>query len=300
VIDPDGHPVVGATVTCLEVSGLTGADGTFSLPGVPTVQGEIHCTITFVTPDGRTLTGTVTGIPPVPGGITEVGTTTVIEAHFEAALGRLVATCDDCSVAFALPFPFPFFHQTYTTVFVNNNGHLTFSFDEGDYTETIGEFTWQPRISAFWDDLIVRLCCGQPAPANAGLYVNDQFPDRFVVTWFHQQEYCCVGDSTIQAILFADGRIQFAYNGVTALDAIVGITPGGAAPVLQVDYATDLSFSTTGPTTILEQFTTPFPNGTTDRSGSGLGAENRFNLDRRLVIFTPNASGGYDVRVLLP
>ena len=220
----------------------------------------------------------------------------MIEATFETALGTRAATCDDCSVAFALPFPFPFFNQTYTTVFVNNNGHLTFNFGEGDFTETIGEFPRQPRISPFWDDLIVTLCCGEPA--NAGFYVNDQLPGRFVVTWLHQQEYCCVGDSTIQAILFADGRIQFAYNGITSLDAIVGITPGGAAPLLQVDYATALSFSTTGLTTILEQFTTPSPNGTTDASGTGQGAENRFNLDRGFIIFTPNASGGYDVRVL--
>jgi hypothetical protein len=120
------------------------------------------------------------------------------------------------------------------------------------------------------------------------------------VTWFHHQEYCCVGDSTIQAILFADGRIQFAYNGVTALDAIVRITPGGVATVLQVNYATTASLSTTGPTTILEQFTTPSPNGSTDPTGSGRGVEHRFNLDRGFILFIPNASGGYDFRVMRP
>ena len=204
---------------------------------------------------------------------------------FEPNIGTRVAQCDDCSTQHTLPFPFTFFGQTYTTVSVNNNGHLTFSSSESDWTETIGEFTRQARISAFWDDLIA----GTGALPEAGLYVNAQLPDRFVVTWFHQQEFCCVGDNTIQATLFADGSILFAYHGLTAVDAIVGITPGGAVPVRQVDYSTQLSFGTTEPTTILEQFTT----------GSE-GAEHRFDLDGGFIVFTPNVGGGYDVRVIPP
>src|SRR5207245_7575418 len=38
VVDKGGTPVAGATVACLEVSGLTGAAGTFALPDVPTTQ----------------------------------------------------------------------------------------------------------------------------------------------------------------------------------------------------------------------------------------------------------------------
>jgi hypothetical protein len=200
---------------------------------------------------------------------------------FEPNIGTLVTRCDDCWVQHTLPFPFPFFGRRYTTVFVNNNGHLTFSSGEGDYTESIAEFARQARISAFWDDLIART----GALPEAGLYVNDQLPDRFVVTWFHQQEYCCGGDNTIQATLFADGGILFTYHGLTAWDAIVGITPGGAVPVRQVDYSTALSFGTTEPTTILEQFTT---------------GSHRFDLDGGFIVFTPHVSEGYDVRVIPP
>jgi hypothetical protein len=200
---------------------------------------------------------------------------------FEPNIGTRVAQCDDCSVPRTLPFPFTFFGRTYTTVFVNNNGHLTFSSSESDFTETVDEFTRQARISAFWDDLD-----GRPAALpEAGLYVNDQMPDRFVVTWFHQQEYGGGGDSTIQATLFADGGMLFTYHGLTAWDAIVGITPGGAVPVRRVDYSANLSFRTTEPTTILEQFTT---------------GSNRFDLDGGFIVFTPKASGGYDMRVIPP
>jgi hypothetical protein len=98
----------------------------------------------------------------------------------------------------------------------------------------------QPSISPFCDDIIT----GTDSPLESGLYVNDQFPDRLVVTWLLQQEFCgfdegftCISDNTIQLILFADGRIQFIYGGVTSRDAIVGITPGGVAPILEVDFS---------------------------------------------------------------
>ena len=73
IVDPDGNPVEGATVTCLGVSVLTGFDGTFSIAGLPTAQGDTQCKVTFVTPEGETLLGTVAGVPPVLGGTTDVG-----------------------------------------------------------------------------------------------------------------------------------------------------------------------------------------------------------------------------------
>jgi hypothetical protein len=113
-----------------------------------------------------------------------------------------VRNCDDCFFPQALPFPFPFFGQLYTSVFVSNNGLVTFNFGTGDYTETKEEFTIQPAISPFWDDIIT----GSDSPLGSGLYVNNQLSDQFVVTWFRQQEYCgneagltCIGDNPMGA-----------------------------------------------------------------------------------------------------
>jgi hypothetical protein len=77
VIDAGGKPVAGASVICLGLKGLTGADGTFSLAGVPTVQGNIQCSVNVFTPPGQTLTGTVMGVTPLRGQITNVGDITV-------------------------------------------------------------------------------------------------------------------------------------------------------------------------------------------------------------------------------
>ena len=73
ILDTDGNPVEGATVTCLGISGLTGFDGAFSIPGLPTIQGDIRCTVTFVDVDGKTLFGSSVSLSPVLGGITDVG-----------------------------------------------------------------------------------------------------------------------------------------------------------------------------------------------------------------------------------
>lgn len=75
VLDINGHPIAGAIVTLSNeqgISGLTDADGIFSISGVPTVHGDIEV-IVNVTVNGALLRGWSIGISPVPGGITEFG-----------------------------------------------------------------------------------------------------------------------------------------------------------------------------------------------------------------------------------
>jgi hypothetical protein len=69
VLDADGHPQTGADVRCEGVQGLAGADGSFSIAGVPTVQGLLHC----VASGGDNLSGRSPAVPAVPGGTTDVG-----------------------------------------------------------------------------------------------------------------------------------------------------------------------------------------------------------------------------------
>jgi hypothetical protein len=72
VVDKDGNNVSGAAVTCLGQSGTSAADGTFSVPGLSTLAGDIRCVATFVS-GGLTLTGVSAAVSPVRGGITNVG-----------------------------------------------------------------------------------------------------------------------------------------------------------------------------------------------------------------------------------
>jgi hypothetical protein len=77
VVDHDGAPLAGAEVECLGAGGFTAIDGAFTVAGVPTASGVVFCSIHAEAPDGSTLSLLSLGVPPVPGGITDLGVLTV-------------------------------------------------------------------------------------------------------------------------------------------------------------------------------------------------------------------------------
>ena len=72
VVDTNGTPVSGATVSAFSKSATTQADGTFSLLGIPTVSGDIIVTASAIV-NGKTQRGHSLPIVPVPSGTTDVG-----------------------------------------------------------------------------------------------------------------------------------------------------------------------------------------------------------------------------------
>ena len=73
VVEADLTPVLGATVTVFGTfSTTTIGDGTFLIPDVPTIQGDIQVTATAMV-GGETLVGTSLEVAPVPAGTTDVG-----------------------------------------------------------------------------------------------------------------------------------------------------------------------------------------------------------------------------------
>jgi len=72
-LDNTGLPIAGATLTVFNSFTATSAvDGTFSIPGVPTVRGAITVSATAVV-GGKRLNGHSAAINPVPGDVTNVG-----------------------------------------------------------------------------------------------------------------------------------------------------------------------------------------------------------------------------------
>ena len=70
-------------------------------------------------------------------------------------------------------------------------------------------------------------------------------PARFVVSWVAVPAYQDFGfgqSQTFQIRLYPDGRIEFAYGGVTTDSAVVGISPGGLqGATTVVSFATGVS-----------------------------------------------------------
>jgi hypothetical protein len=96
VVDTAGNPVAGASVTVLGLSAPTAADGTFSIPGVPTASGSLRATASFTAPDGAPLTGVSAAFAPVRGGTTGVG---VITLRGGVAVIRVFDAAADFSLA---------------------------------------------------------------------------------------------------------------------------------------------------------------------------------------------------------
>jgi uncharacterized protein (TIGR03437 family) len=135
----------------------------------------------------------------------------------------IVALGDDDWRQLKLPFSFPFYGATYTTVFLNSDGNLTFVASESASSgRSTGRMTGgPPRIAPLFDDLDPSLAPGGVRYLAAA--------DRAVFTWAGVPQYTDFGvgaPQTFQVRLYPDGRIQFAYNGVSPSSAVVGIAPG--------------------------------------------------------------------------
>jgi hypothetical protein len=105
VVDHLGNAVGGATVTvefgasgAVDTgSGPTGTtlpDGTFSIPGVSTIDGMIYVAAT-ATLAGQPVSGTSASVLPVRGGITNTGTTTLLST-IVCVTGTLVYATSSC------------------------------------------------------------------------------------------------------------------------------------------------------------------------------------------------------------
>ena len=254
--------MAGLTVDVLGRTTVSAADGTFSIGGVPTARHllVVHATLQSTT---SFLTGSSAPTPPVRGGTTSVGDIVVRSAAFETDLGTLAPDCFNCQLTVTLPFTFPMSGAAIHQVSVDLNGYLV---SDGGY------------INAF--------CCNlkrDPDDPASGLYVNDQLTDRLVVTWYRERtDYTGDGLNTIQVVLFADGRIQFGYDGIAA----------GGYPEVDVQTAANLIFRE-----VDFSASSDLIQGPNDGLYESFDPVNRpFDLDGGFVVFEPRLEGGYRIR----
>lgn len=72
VLDPEGAPVGGADLTVGALTAVSEVDGTFLIPGVPTVDGDVQVAASVVL-GGERFSGRSQPTSPIPDGITDVG-----------------------------------------------------------------------------------------------------------------------------------------------------------------------------------------------------------------------------------
>ncbi|MBI4443927.1 MAG: hypothetical protein HY649_11200 [Acidobacteria bacterium] len=149
---------------------------------------------------------------------------------------------DDGTRQLPLGFFFPFFSNSYTDVFINSDGNLTFQAGDTAITQrSLARFlSGPPRIAPYFADL---------DPSLSGQLTYFSSSTRFVVTWSAVPDYSSSGlgpRETFQVTLRPDGRIAFSYNGISGREAVVGISPGQftALPtLLDLSQAAGTTFS---------------------------------------------------------
>eukprot|EP00731_Ephydatia_muelleri_P016533 Em0009g957a len=149
---------------------------------------------------------------------------------------QLPYTDDGSSSAITLPTPFQFFGNYYSTIYVNNNGDLSFGQAFGNAAPTAFPISTYPVVAIYQADVDTR-----------GTIVSPQW--LFIATWDHVGYYSYGTDktNTFQAVLatdnvrsyailqYADGLIQWPSSGAQAgCNAGDGITyvniPGSRTP----------------------------------------------------------------------
>ena len=150
---------------------------------------------------------------------------------------RLELSDDDArAVQFPKGFRFRFFGRVYTGMYVHSDGNLTFAAPDAastsrDLARLIGG---PPRIGALFTDLNP-----ESAQGEGGVYVLTS-PAKVVVTWLDLPEFGTSNHNTFQAVLYANGRIAFAFGRLDAQRAVVGVAPGGCGQVRLLDYTAAL------------------------------------------------------------
>lgn len=147
------------------------------------------------------------------------GTQSGIDIIFNGTAPGEIDLGDDDFEELALPFEFTICGQSFTSVFVNSNGSLTFGQGDTDFTESTAEFLGgPPRAAALWDDL---------SPNNGGTVSFTQSQNTFTVRFEDVPEFFSTGANTFEITLTrASDHVEFSYENISALDGLTGVTCG--------------------------------------------------------------------------
>jgi len=150
----------------------------------------------------------------------------------------------------ALGFNFSLFGSTYNSVYINNNGNVTFNNGVSQYSPD-GFPTGTPMVAAFWGDVDTR-------NLGSGLVWYKVFGDRLVVTWdrvgYYNQRIDKI--NTFQLVIrantvpgFTGNDVQFAYGDMqwTTGGASGGVSGFGGSPAtVGLNRGNNVDFIQTG------------------------------------------------------
>ena len=141
--------------------------------------------------------------------------TTPSETNFDTGLSTSWNAGDDDSIQVNIGFNFPFNGTSYSQIYINSNGMLSFESNKksGTYNNKHLSDTNEPpdkfQIFPYWDD--IRRNSGQTI--KYATLDNNGANERFVVEWKNVAHYNNSNKHyTFQVVLYTDGSIRFRYD----------------------------------------------------------------------------------------
>lgn len=189
---------------------------------------------------------------------------------------------DDGYLSLSFDGTFPFYGTSYSAIWFNSNGSVTFGSGDTDYTPTEAELlAGAPRIAPMFADISPNV--GGTGTATivrdaAGALVSATFTYDQIPAFGNQSSL-----NTFSTILNGDGSIEMDWNGIALSGAgIAGITPGnGSAGPNEVDLTYGTGFAGGPGQAIYEVF-----------AGSGCG-EDASDLTGFTGLFVPTGTDSY-------
>lgn len=146
---------------------------------------------------------------------------------------------DGTSRVISLDSSFPsginFFGTTYNSLYINNNGNITFKAPVLRFTPTPFPISASPMIAAYWGDVDTRgsVPASEP-PGSNNVYYSFALPGKLVVTWFNVGYYVFAVNklNSFQIIVtdrsdtgVGNADVEFRYN---RLEWTTGSASGGS------------------------------------------------------------------------
>jgi hypothetical protein len=127
---------------------------------------------------------------------------------------------DDGYTNYALPFAFPFYGESYTSVRINANGFIDFGAHSGStYNNSTSLLQTNRMIAPLWDDLDLRGALGD-------IYIDATTAGQVTIRW---DAVTRTGQYPVEfaVTLFEDGDIRFDYgSGNNPVSPTIGISDG--------------------------------------------------------------------------
>lgn len=138
---------------------------------------------------------------------------TILPYNFAETQGERLRLQDGGTKAQVLPFPFPFYDQSWREVFIHGNGLLTFG---QPYQQVAFANHRLPAIAPFLANLLPAISGG-----TDGIYYHAT-TDAVTITWQRVLNKNSETPNTFQAVLHANGTVDFAYAEITVDSAYLG------------------------------------------------------------------------------